>query len=98
MFDSWIIFVAGNGKLDFAEFVSLVAKIYKNPHDLEEEMKEAFRRFDKDGNGVISRSELRDFLTRFGEPLDEVEIEEFFNKADLNMDGNINYEGNANSP
>ena len=33
-----------------------------------------------------------------GNPLDEVEIEEFFNKADLNMDGNINYEGIANSP
>lgn len=51
------IFV-GNGTIDFPEFLTMMARKMKDT-DSEEEIREAFRVFDKDGNGFISAAELR---------------------------------------
>ena len=48
----------GNGTIDFPEFCTLMARKMKDT-DSEEELKEAFRVFDKDGNCFISAAELR---------------------------------------
>jgi len=50
--------VDGNGTIDFPEFLSLMARKMKDT-DSEEELKEAFKVFDKDGNGFISAAEVR---------------------------------------
>ena len=42
----------GNGTIDFPEFLTMMANKMKET-DSEEEIKEAFRVFDKDGNGFI---------------------------------------------
>ena len=41
---------SGNGTIDFDEFLDMMAKKMKET-DSEEELREAFRVFDKDGNG-----------------------------------------------
>ncbi|KAH8495700.1 hypothetical protein H0E87_018762 [Populus deltoides] len=46
-----------NGTIEFAEFLSLMAKKMKET-DAEEELKEAFKVFDKDQNGYISANEV----------------------------------------
>ena len=51
-------FIAGNGTIDFPEFLTMMARKMKDT-DSEEEIREAFRVFDKDGNGFISAAELR---------------------------------------
>ena len=43
---------AGNGTIDFDEFLNMMAKKMKET-DSEEELREAFRVFDKDGNGLV---------------------------------------------
>gem|GEM_PF-99503 len=48
----------GDGTIDFPEFLTMMARKMKDT-DSEEEIKEAFRVFDKDGNGYISAAELR---------------------------------------
>ena len=45
--------LSGNGTIDFEEFLVMMAKKMKE-EDSEEELREAFRVFDKDGNGYIS--------------------------------------------
>ena len=50
--------VDGNGNIDFPEFLTMMARKMKDT-DSEEENKEAFKVFDKDGNGFISAAELR---------------------------------------
>lgn len=50
--------LAGNGTIDFPEFLTMMARKMKDT-DSEEEIREAFRVFDKDGNGFISAAELR---------------------------------------
>ena len=44
--------------------------------DSEEEIRETFRVFDKDGNGFVSPAELRHVLCNIGEKLTDEEIEE----------------------
>lgn len=52
------ITLVGNGTIDFPEFLTMMARKMKDT-DSEEEIREAFRVFDKDGNGFISAAELR---------------------------------------
>ena len=65
--------------------------------DSEEEIREAFRVFDKDGNGFISAAELRHVMTNLGEKLTDEEVDEMIREADIDGDGQVNYEGNAQS-
>lgn len=57
-----------SGTIDFSEFLQMMAKKYSE-EDLEGDIREAFRIFDKDGNGFISASELRHVMTSLGEKL-----------------------------
>merc|ERR1712159_604920 len=81
----------GNGTIDFPEFCTLMARKMKDT-DSEEELKEAFRVFDKDGNGFISAAELRHIMTNLGEKLTDEEVDEMIREADVDGDGQINYE------
>ena len=55
----------GDGVLDFPEFATLVDGKMKET-DSEEEIREAFKIFDKDGNGFISSAELRYAMANLG--------------------------------
>jgi len=81
----------GNGTIDFPEFLSMMARKMKET-DSEEEILEAFKVFDKDGNGFISAAELRDIMTNLGEKLTDEEVDEMIREADVDGDGKINYE------
>ncbi|XP_078659449.1 calmodulin-alpha-like isoform X2 [Branchiostoma floridae x Branchiostoma belcheri] len=82
----------GNGTIDFNEFLQMMQKAMKSDVDSEAELKEAFRVFDKDGNGFISSEELRHVMTNLGEKLTDEEVEEMIDAADINGDGQIDYE------
>ena len=81
----------GNGTIDFPEFLTMMARKMKDT-DSEEELKEAFKVFDKDGNGFISAAELRHVMTNLGEKLTDEEVDEMIREADIDGDGQINYE------
>merc|ERR1712196_96297 len=81
----------GNGTIDFPEFLSLMARKMKDT-DTEEELIEAFKVFDRDGNGFISAAELRHVMTNLGEKLTDEEVDEMTREADVDGDGQINYE------
>ena len=57
----------------------------------EEEIRAAFKVFDMDGNGFISEDELRQTLSNLGEHLSDRELRAMMNQADLNHDGQIDY-------
>ena len=81
----------GNGTIDFPEFLNLMARKMQDT-DSEEELKEAFKVFDKDGNGFISAAELRHVMTNLGEKLTDEEVDEMIREADVDGDGQVNYD------
>ncbi|CAF1313828.1 unnamed protein product [Didymodactylos carnosus] len=79
-----VVSFKGNGTIDFPEFLSLMSRRMKDSDD-EEEIREAFRVFDRDGDGFISADELRHVMTNLGEKLTDEEIDEMIREA--NIDG-----------
>uniref|UniRef100_A0A7S2QUB8 Calcium-dependent protein kinase n=1 Tax=Chlamydomonas chlamydogama TaxID=225041 RepID=A0A7S2QUB8_9CHLO len=81
--------VNGNQKIDYEEF--LAATIHLNKLNREEVMVEAFKYFDKDNSGFITRDELEEALKEVGEDVSEV-IDSILSAVDTNNDGKIDYE------
>ena len=82
----------GNGFIDFQEFLSLVARKMMSETESEEEMIHAFKVFNRDGDGFISAPELRSVMVNLGEKLTDEELEEMIREADVDGDGQINYQ------
>ena len=77
--------VDGSGSMEFPEFcVMMVKKMAET--DTENEIREAFRVFDAENEGYITRSELRMIFANLPERLTRDEIEEMLDAAD--EDGN----------
>ena len=57
----------------------------------EDEFRNAFKSFDNDNTGVISAKELRYIMTNFGEKLISEDVDEMIREANVDEDGNINY-------
>lgn len=84
--------ILDNGEVDFDEFMKLIGRKLQSV-DIEEEILDAFRVFDKDGNGFITKEELRLAVTTLGEKVKESELDDLIRTADMNGDGQINYAG-----
>merc|ERR1712000_241224 len=80
-----------NGTIDFPEFLTMMAKKMQEAES-EDEIREAFKVFDKDGDGFISAAELRHVMTTLGETLTDDEVDEMILEADMDGDGQVNYE------
>jgi len=74
-----------DGNIDFREFLA-IAKA--NPMSL----KGVFDELDVDGNGYITRSELKTAFQRMGHSLNDQEIKAIYKHVDTNNDGRINFE------
>lgn len=83
--------VDGNGTVDFHEFLTMMASKNRTA-SAEDEIREAFCVFDKDGNGKISADELKNVMINLGEKLTDEELEEMIREADIDGDGEVNYE------
>lgn len=83
--------IDGGESIDFPEFLSLMARKMKDT-DTEEELVEAFKVFDKDGSGFINTAEIRHVMTNLGEKLSDEEVDEMVREADVDGDGQVNYE------
>uniref|UniRef100_A0A8D2JFL3 EF-hand domain-containing protein n=1 Tax=Sciurus vulgaris TaxID=55149 RepID=A0A8D2JFL3_SCIVU len=71
----------GKGTIDFPEFLTMMARKMKDT-DI----------FDEDGNGYISAAELRHVMTNLGEKLTDEEVDEMIREADIDGEGQVNYE------
>ena len=90
-----LVLYSGNGNIDFDEFVTMMMS-KPRPISEEEVISEAFHRFDLNGDGVLSREELRQAMISMGEGMSEEEIDEMIREADENRDGVIDYRGRRN--
>lgn len=83
--------IDGNKALDFKEFVGLMTRTVKDI-DLDDELLEAYKVFDKDGNGYITLDELKETIYLINNQITEEEVKEMLNEVDEDKDGKINFD------
>merc|ERR1712121_603565 len=81
----------GTGNVDFPEFLAMMC-IKTDQEDAEDQIREVFQVFDGDGSGFINRQELSCVMANLGIELTAEEVEGMIDEADLDGDGQINYE------
>ncbi|XP_051019868.1 calmodulin-1-like [Acomys russatus] len=80
-----------NGTVDFPEFLTMMTRKMRDT-DSEEEIREAFCTFAKDGNGYTAAAEFCRVVTNLEEKLTEGEVDEMIREADIDDNGQVNYE------
>ena len=78
----------GSGFIDYTEFV--IASTDEKKLVTDERLKAAFKMFDKDGSGTISKNEIKEVLG-FGKALDEDQLNSIVKEVDQNEDAEIDF-------
>jgi len=82
----------GDGtKVSFQEFLGIVGD-RMNEVDNEDELREAFAVFDRDGQGFIRAAELRHMMTNLGEKLSDLEVDDMIKEAGIDNEGQFRYQ------
>ena len=77
--------------VDFKEFLGLMTRKVKDI-EVEDELLEAFKVFDKDGNGFITLDELKDIIQRIEDGVQDTDIQDMLTEADEDKDGKLSFE------
>ena len=56
-----------------------------------EELKEAVTQMDANGDGFVTKDELKAMLSSLGEPVEDSVVNEMMNVADVNGDGKVDF-------
>ena len=81
--------------ITFDDFVLLSWHIWDEKNSIED-LIQAFKKFDKDGNGYLEQKEFQSILTNYGEKLTQSELDEIMKLVDVNHDGKLSYTGKIN--
>ncbi|KAL7449702.1 hypothetical protein ACHAWC_001738 [Mediolabrus comicus] len=81
----------GDGEIDFDEFLILMSTKKKN-EDPDKELMDAFKVFDADGSGTISRKELKKLMKQLGQKLSDQELDAMMEEVDTDKSGEIDFE------
>lgn len=80
----------GNGTIEFQELLDLMEhNTVRN--SFMDEMRRAFKHFDRDGNGFISPDELRKALSRMKIKLTKIEFVLMLKRVDSDKDGQVSF-------
>ncbi|EFN77193.1 Troponin C, isoform 3 [Harpegnathos saltator] len=83
-----------SGRLEFDEFVTLAAKfiVEEDAEALEKELREAFRLYDKEGNGYIPTTCLREILRELDDQLTNEELDMMIEEIDSDGSGTVDFD------
>jgi len=83
--------IKGNS-FSFDDLCRAMSKLKSEPRFEEEDIRDAFKVFDRDGNGFVNAAELRHVMTNLGEKLTDEEVDEMIRGVNVDTDGHVNYE------
>ncbi|XP_076442970.1 calmodulin-like [Babylonia areolata] len=81
----------GKGILDYAEFLRVMRRRTLDA-ETTEQLQEAFRVLDKDGDGYLTVGELRQAMTTRGDRMSQEEVEDMMRQLDLQGHGRVSCE------
>ncbi|KAG8224137.1 hypothetical protein J437_LFUL005471 [Ladona fulva] len=84
----------GSGELEFEEFVTLAARflVEEDSEAMQQELREAFRLYDKEGNGYITTSVLREILRELDDKITEEELDMMIEEIDSDGSGTVDFD------
>jgi calmodulin len=80
----------GYGTIDFSEFLLLFVRKFRS-NDPEEDLIEAFKVYDRDGDGFINANEMMVVMNKLGEEVTFEEVKEIIEEIDTSGEGMVNY-------
>ena len=78
------------GSIGFDGFMELMAKKIRET-EVQDELKEAFKTFDRDGKGFYTVQDLRAMVYQYGERMSDEDIKKMFMEQDSNKNRQITY-------
>merc|ERR1711899_315315 len=85
----------GSGEIEFGEFCQLCAKFLVEDPDIEtmkRELKDAFRIYDKEGQGFITSDTLRGLISELLAPLTDEELDGIIEELDEDGSGTMDFD------
>jgi len=84
----------GSGLLEFEEFAELAAKFLMEEDEeaLKKELREAFKYFDRDGQGYIDNDRLREILRELDPRLSEDDLDCIIEEVDQDGSGTLDFD------
>ncbi|XP_049811175.1 troponin C, isoallergen Bla g 6.0101-like [Schistocerca nitens] len=86
--------VDGSGQLEFEEFVILASRflVEEDAEAMQQELREAFRLYDKEGNGYITTGVLREILRELDDKITEEELDMMIEEIDSDGSGTVDFD------
>lgn len=81
-------FQSEKGSMNFEQFVSMMKQLERKEN---EDLLEAFKVFDEDNSGSISKDELLHIFANLGEKVSDAEVGKMIARYDLDKDGKIDF-------
>ncbi|KAK9889612.1 hypothetical protein WA026_006986 [Henosepilachna vigintioctopunctata] len=84
----------GSGELEFEEFVTLASRfmVEEDAEAMQQELKEAFRLYDKEGNGYITTKTLKEILKELDDKLTSDELDMIITEIDTDGSGTVDFD------
>lgn len=90
--------VDGSGQIEFEEFATLAARflVEEDAEAMQQELKEAFRLYDKEGNGYITTDVLREILRELDDKITADDLDSMIEEIDSDGSGTVDFDGEFN--
>ena len=84
-----------SGKIDFVTFCNISVRFMteEDEEGLREELKEAFRIYDRDGEGFITTDVLKEILREIDSELTEDDLDNIIEEVDEDGSGTLDFDG-----
>ncbi|XP_068247437.1 troponin C-like [Palaemon carinicauda] len=84
-----------DGKINFDKFVIIASNFMQDDDDetITNELREAFRLYDKEGNGYITTGTLREILRELDNNLSDTDLNDIIDEIDEDGKGKVDFEG-----
>ncbi|XP_028130417.1 troponin C-like [Diabrotica virgifera virgifera] len=84
----------GSGELEFEEFIILASRfmVEEDAEAMQQELKEAFRLYDKEGNGYITTTTLKEILKELDDKITNEELDMMIEEIDADGSGTVDFD------
>lgn len=73
------------GTIEFEEYLSFMLEFIKKTITTDDHLKDAFNLFDRDSDGFIDATDLREIMINLGEKITDEDIDEMIREADIGL-------------